>query len=134
MATPRTVLVVDDHTAHRQLLALVLGAHHLEVAHADDGFAALAYLQARTPDAIILDVHMPRMSGLEVGARIRGVQRLRNVPILVMTSAPTDEVRRAAEAFGAADVLAKPVSGTELRQRLSRLLGAAPPRTTVRAA
>lgn len=134
MALPRTVLVVDDHDAHRQLLALVLGAHHIEVAHAGDGFAALAYLQARTPDAIILDIHMPRMSGLEVGARIRRVQRLQDVPILVMTSDPTDEVRRAAATFGAADVLSKPVSGTELRRRLSRLLGAAAPRRRAHAA
>jgi len=134
MAHPRTVLVVDDHDAHRQLLALVLGAHRIEVAHAGDGFAALAYLQARTPDAIILDVHMPRMSGLEVGARIRRVQRLRDVPILVMTSDPSDEVRRAAATFGAADVLGKPVSGTELTRRLSRLLGATATRHAAQAA
>lgn len=121
MAHPRTILVVDDSEAHRRLLELVLHAHRYEVEAAADGEAALAYLQRSTPDAIILDVQMPGVTGIEVAARIRRLQRLRDVPILFMTSLPTDEVRQAARCCGALDVLAKPISGTDLRQRLSAL-------------
>lgn len=121
MPTHRTILVVDDAEPHRRLLELVLHAHRYDVAVAGDGEAALAYLQRSTPDAIILDVQMPGMSGLDVAARVRRLRRLRAVPILIMTSPPTDDVREAARRCGALEVLAKPISGTDLRRRLATL-------------
>lgn len=121
MPTHRTILVVDDAEPHRRLLELVLHAHRYDVAVAGDGEAALAYLQRSTPDAIILDVQMPGMSGLDVAARVRRLRRLRAVPILIMTSHPTDDVREAARRCGALEVLAKPISGTDLRRRLATL-------------
>lgn len=121
MPAPRTVLVVDDSEPHRRLLELVLHAHRYEVEAVADGESALAFLQRATPDAIILDVQMPGLSGLDVAARVRRLQRLRHVPILFMTSHASDEVRAAAARCGALDVLAKPIAGTDLRSRLATL-------------
>lgn len=125
MFRPKTILVVDDHDAHRKVLELVLGAHRYEVVSMRDGFEALTYLQAHTPDAIILDVHMPLLSGFDVGRRARRIARLRFVPILIMTAEADDSTRTEADAIGASRVLHKPIAGTDLRKALRELLGQA---------
>ncbi len=122
MTEPKTVLVVDDHEAHLRMLELVLHAHRYDVAVARDGFDALAYLQAHTPAAMILDVHMPHMSGYEIGRRARRLQRLRDVPILIMTAEPDASTAEAAASIGASGVLHKPIAGTDLRATLGSLL------------
>ncbi len=125
MRGPKTILVVDDHDAHRKVLELVLGAHRYEVVSVSDGFEALAYLQAHTPDAMILDVHMPLLSGFDVGRRARRIARLRFVPILIMTAMVDERTRTEADAIGAIRVLHKPIAGTDLRRALRELLGQA---------
>ena len=125
MPGPKTILVVDDHDAHRKLLELVLGAHRYDVVSMRDGFEALTYLQAHTPDAIILDVHMPQMSGFDVGRRARRIARLRRVPILIMTASADATIAAEAEAIGASRVLHKPIAGTDLRKTLRDLIGQA---------
>lgn len=125
MFGPKTILVVDDHDAHRTVLELVLGAHRYQVVSTRDGFEALTYLQAHTPDAIILDVHMPQLSGFDVGRRARRIARLRHVPILIMTAAADERTRIEADAIGASRVLHKPIAGTDLRKALRELLGQA---------
>ncbi len=114
--------MVDDHDAHRRLLEMVLGAHNYRVISASDGHEALTYLQFDTPDAIILDVHMPHMSGFDVARRVRRVTRLRAVPILIMTSAAGQETRERADEVGASGVIHKPIAGVDLDQRLRTLL------------
>jgi CheY-like chemotaxis protein len=123
MTRPKTVLVVDDHEAHRKVLELVLGAHRYEVLTAEDGFEALEVLAHATPDALILDVQMPGMSGFDLARRVRRLERLRSVPILVMTSLDDDATRAEAEAIGAHRLLAKPIAGTDLRRALQDLFG-----------
>jgi CheY-like chemotaxis protein len=125
MSRPKTILVVDDHDAHRKVLELVLSAHRYDVVSMRDGFEALTYLQAHTPDAIILDVHMPQMSGFDVGRRARRIARLRRVPIVIMTAAEDATTRAEAEAIGANRVLQKPIAGTDLRKTLREVLGQA---------
>lgn len=119
---PRTVLVVDDHDAHRRLLEMVLGAHNYRVVCACDGHDALTYLQSATPDAIILDVHMPHMSGFDVARRVRRLARLRRVPILIMTSEAGPDTPERAEEVGASGVVYKPIAGVDLDRRLRSLL------------
>ncbi len=125
-APPLRILVVDDHDTHRRILELTLRPPDFDVAGVRDGFAALAYLRDHTPDAILLDVHMPGMSGLEVGAAVRGLDGFAHVPILVMSSAVDEAIRQGAAAFGAAEVLAKPIPAPQLRRRLVELIGRGP--------
>lgn len=125
MNRAKTILVVDDHEAHRKVLELVLGAHQYQVVSVADGFEALTYLQGHTPDAIVLDVHMPQLSGFDVGRRARRIARLRHVPILVMTADADERTRAEADAIGALRVLHKPIAGTDLRRTLMEALGQA---------
>jgi len=122
MARPKHVLVVDDHDAHRKILELTLRVPDFEVTGVRDGFEALDYLRLHTPDAILLDVHMPGMSGLEVGVEVRRIDGMAEVPILVMSSEVNEHIRSRAAAFGAAEVLSKPIPAPHLRRRLHELI------------
>lgn len=124
-ATYRTILIADDHDAHTRLVELLLSAHRYRVVPARSGHDALSLLQSVTPDAIVLDVTMPRMSGFDVARRIRRVRRLEGVPILFLTSNEDAATRAEAEAVGAAALLRKPLAGSGLRTTLSQLFGSA---------
>ena len=119
--SPRTILVCDDNPAHVRLLELVLGAHNYDVVTTCDGHEALTYLQSATPDAIILDVQMPYMSGFDVARRLRRLTRLERVPILFLTSLDDATTQRQAAEVGAHALMSKPVSGSGLLGHLARV-------------
>ena len=78
------VLVVDDDRAVREALERALQLHGYEVALASDGDSALAAVESRTPDALVLDVMMPGLDGLDVTRRLRRQEN--RVPILLLTA------------------------------------------------
>ena len=118
---PVLVLLVEDNEDHAELLKRTLReATDLRIVHARDGEAALDYLGLSGPDAgqgrneipalVLLDLRLPRIDGLDVLRRIKAVQSLRPVPVVVLTtsSAPSDIAR--AYHLHANSYLAKPVS------------------------
>ena len=108
------VLIVDDHVSQLRLTELTLvrlGFRSLIAEHPRD---ALELLSTNTPDLIVLDVHLPDMSGIDIAGRIRGVARLRDIPILFMTGQKTRAVVEQAEWEGVRTVLQKPLNGQEL--------------------
>jgi len=114
------LLVVDDDAALREALALVLDLDGFEVTTAADGREAIRTLSAERPDAIILDVLMPGLDGLEVCRRIRaGGDR---TPVLMLTARAEVSERVAGLEAGADDYLAKPFAREELIARLRALL------------
>ncbi|MFT7583510.1 MAG: DNA-binding NtrC family response regulator [Myxococcota bacterium] len=107
-----TVLVVDDDAEHRRLLQrwLETAGHHVEV-H-DDGDGCLAALARTLPDVVLLDLHMPRVDGLEILPEI--VARNPRLPVVMVTSdTGVAQVVNAMQA-GAFDYLSKPVSREKL--------------------
>jgi CheY-like chemotaxis protein/anti-sigma regulatory factor (Ser/Thr protein kinase) len=90
------VLVVDDDPAFRQVLRGILAPHVAALAEAPDGPAALAALHAGPPDLVLLDLQIPPPTGREVLARMRGDHTLREVPVVVVTSATPTGAERAA--------------------------------------
>src|SRR5438045_45939 len=104
MTSRTTVLVADDDSALRFLLSRVLEIDGYEVTAAADGLEALDALLARRPDALVLDVDMPRLTGIELCRRLRGSGS--RLPILVLSGNP--ESRDAALRAGADDFLGKP--------------------------
>jgi two-component system response regulator MprA len=114
------VLVVDDEPAVRESLGRTLRFEGYEVAEAADGVDALAAVQSRGPDLVILDVMMPRMDGLEACRRLRSAQQ--HLPVLMLTARDDIGDRVAGLDAGADDYLVKPFALQELLARVRALL------------
>jgi len=114
------ILVVDDEPAVRASLERALSFEGYEVDLAADGAAALDRLAAAPPDAVILDVSMPRLDGLEVCRRMR--QAGDRTPVLMLTARDAVDDRVEGLDAGADDYLVKPFALRELRARLRALL------------
>jgi CheY-like chemotaxis protein len=84
-----TVLIVEDHDDSRMLLEDVLGQAGFRTLPAASGAEALRVLAAEVPDAIVLDLMLPWVNGVEVLATVRGIPALAKVPVLVVTATQT---------------------------------------------
>jgi two-component system response regulator MprA len=114
------LLVVDDDPSVREALALVLDLNGFEVTTAVDGREAMRTLSRDPPDAVILDVLMPGIDGLEVCRRMRATGN--RTPVLMLTARAEVSERVAGLEAGADDYLAKPFAREELVARLRALL------------
>ncbi|MHA6796746.1 response regulator transcription factor [Pseudonocardia bannensis] len=114
------ILVVDDDRAVRESLRRSLAFNGYQVELANDGHAALESVASQRPDAMVLDVMMPRLDGLEVCRRLRGSGD--ELPILVLTARDAVSDRVAGLDAGADDYLPKPFALEELLARLRALL------------
>lgn len=121
---PTRVLLIDDDTRMFELLAEYLGQNGITVSHAPDGGRGLAALEASTYDAVLLDVMMPGMDGLEVCKRIRARSR---IPVLMLTAKGDETDRVVGLELGADDYLPKPFGPRELLARLRAVLRRAQP-------
>lgn len=113
------ILVVDDDQAVRDSLARSLSYSGYEVVTATDGLEALAKLSAIRPDAVIMDVMMPRLDGLETTRMLRATGN--DVPILVLTARDAVNDRVDGLDAGGDDYMAKPFALDELLARLRAL-------------
>jgi two-component system response regulator MprA len=120
------ILVVDDDRAVRESLRRSLAFNGYDVTLAHDGQQALDAVAADRPDAMVLDVMMPRVDGLEVCRRLRGSGD--PLPILVLTARDAVSERVAGLDAGADDYLPKPFALEELLARLRALLRRRAPR------
>jgi two-component system response regulator HydG len=121
MARPRpTVLVVDDDDATRQGLIVLLESWGYQAAEAADGKAALAICNQQLPHAIVTDLMMPQMNGLEFIAAL-GAQ-VQQVGIIFVTGQATIDTAVQAIKLGAYDYLAKPLEPQRLREVLEKAL------------
>jgi two-component system response regulator MprA len=119
------VLVVDDDRAVRESLRRSLEFNGYAVSLAEDGAAALAGISGTNPDAIVMDVMMPRLDGIETTRALRSVGN--QVPILVLTARDAVGDRVEGLDAGADDYLTKPFALDELLARLRALLRRATP-------
>lgn len=126
------VLVVDDDPAMVGMVAMLLGSEGFEVATAYDGEAALRKVRDDTPDLVVLDMQLPRLSGDDVTRRIRETSSL---PIIMLTGRKEEEDKARLLELGADDYLTKPFGKKELVARvravLRRASGTATPRAPV---
>jgi two-component system, OmpR family, response regulator len=113
------VLIIDDDTRLYELLARYLGANGVSTTHAPDGRRGLAALDAGVFDAVLLDVMMPGLDGLEVCRRIREKSR---VPVIMLTAKGDETDRVVGLELGADDYVGKPFSPRELLARLRAVL------------
>lgn len=116
-------LVVDDSITVRRVTQRLLERNGLRVVTAKDGLDAMAVLQDKRPDVILLDIEMPRMDGYEVAAHVRGDPTLRDIPIVMITSRVGDKHRARAIELGVSDYLGKPYQESQLLRVLEPLVG-----------
>jgi two-component system OmpR family response regulator len=118
-ATAR-VLVVDDEQGIIDLVSMALRYEGLSVSAADSGRAALASINERRPDLLILDVMMPDLNGFEIMQRIATDEP--RIPVIFLTARQDLDDKRQGFALGADDYLTKPFSVEELMFRVRALL------------
>ncbi|WAB98556.1 Hpt domain-containing protein [Pseudomonas putida] len=113
------VMVVDDSVTVRKVTSRLLERHGMSVLTAKDGVDAMALLEEHRPDVLLLDIEMPRMDGFEVATRIRRDERLKDLPIIMITSRTGQKHRDRAMAIGVNDYLGKPYQESVLLQSIA---------------
>ncbi len=116
------VMVVDDSITMRKVTGRVLERHEYEVSTAKDGVDALEKLHERVPDLMLLDIEMPRMDGYELATLMKADPRLRDVPIIMITSRSGDKHRQRAFDIGVDRYLGKPYQEAELLVQIAEVL------------
>jgi DNA-binding response OmpR family regulator len=120
--TAPVVLVVDDDQRVLELLEIAFHAHGFKVVKAADGDEAIHRIASTRPDLLVIDVRLPKKSGLEVCEIIRRDPIDSRLPVIVVSGAAETEARLRAFTCGADDFVAKPFSPKELIARMRRLL------------
>jgi DNA-binding response OmpR family regulator len=116
------VLFADDNEDMRQMVRALLQASGHEVALAHDGPSALAAIDGREPDLLLLDVDMPHMSGFDVCRVVKGNPFTARIPVLMLTAEGDIDSKVQGFEAGADDYLPKPFDPRELRARVTALL------------
>ena len=127
MPVPAKILIVDDHElVRRALRSLLAEQRHWKIYEASDGQEAIEEIQRLKPDVAILDIVMPRMSGIEAAYEMRRL--VPDTKIILMSSHYTqDEAALLARLFGDGNFVAKSDAGTHLVPAINRVLSTESP-------
>lgn len=120
--TQNLIMVVDDSVTIRRVTERLLVKQGYRVMTAKDGLDAMAKLQTEHPTAVLLDIEMPRADGFEVATFIRNNERLRHVPIIMITSRSGDKHRDRAMQIGVNRYLIKPFQEDDLVRNLRAVM------------
>jgi len=121
----RMALVVDDSLSARRALAQAVEDAGLEVCTARDGLEAVALIEKRRPDILLVDLEMPRMNGLELTSHVRTQETTRTLPIIMVTSRSTSKHLQEARTAGVNIYMTKPFIEEELLRNIHSVLSAA---------
>jgi chemosensory pili system protein ChpA (sensor histidine kinase/response regulator) len=119
---PISVMVVDDSVTVRKVTSRLLERQGMDVILAKDGVEAIGLLQERRPDVVLLDIEMPRMDGFEVARQIRHDERLKRLPIIMITSRTGTKHQERAREIGVDRFLGKPFQENELLASIDDLV------------
>ena len=123
----QTILLVDDSATIRRMVRAALGSlTDLAFAEAGSGLQAIETLAVQPVQAIVLDLNMPDMHGLDVLKFLRSHQQYRQVPVMILTTRGDETSREVALEHGATEYMTKPFSPTALVSSVRALLGRAP--------
>jgi DNA-binding response OmpR family regulator len=117
------VLCIDDEPGVVELMSLILRSKNIQVDGANSGAEGLAAMRQNPPDAVLLDIMMPEMDGWEVYKRMRADEKLKNIPVIIVTARNSSfEEVIARERAGVNDYITKPFVPDEVRDSLNRVL------------
>jgi chemosensory pili system protein ChpA (sensor histidine kinase/response regulator) len=120
----RTIMVVDDSITIRKVTARMLERNGIHVILAKDGIDATNQLIDTKPDLMLLDIEMPRMDGFELATYIRNDDRLKDLPIIMITSRTGEKHKEKAMEIGVNQYLGKPYQEEELLRNINEILEA----------
>jgi len=120
-----TVLVVDDDPVIQKLLQVNFEMEGYRVITASDGLEGLEKARASHPNAVVLDVMMPKMDGLEVARTLKGDSATKAIPIILLSAKAQQADIQAGSSTGADDYLTKPFDPLELLDRVANLIAGA---------
>jgi chemosensory pili system protein ChpA (sensor histidine kinase/response regulator) len=123
----KRVLVVDDSLTVRKITSRLLDREGYVVLTAKDGVDALEQMREELPDVMLTDVEMPRMDGFDLTRNVRGDERMKAVPVIMITSRTADKHREHAQQLGVDVFLGKPYEEGELLRHIAALAKRAPP-------
>ncbi|PCI09034.1 MAG: hypothetical protein COB77_01055 [Gammaproteobacteria bacterium] len=118
----KTVMVVDDSITIRKITERMLKRYGIEVMLAKDGVDATSQLQDNVPDLMLLDIEMPRMDGFEVANFVRNDDRLKDLPIIMITSRTGAKHKEKALEIGVNQYLGKPFQEEDLLHHINDIL------------
>ena len=110
----RTILYIEDNEYNRKIVRQLLGRASYQLVEAVDGESGVALAQQLVPQLILMDVQLPKMSGLDATRMLKADPRTSGIPIIVITSFALSGDREKAAVAGADNYLAKPYSPREL--------------------
>jgi CheY-like chemotaxis protein len=122
VGTAASILIVDDYVDALEAWRLFLRAAGFEVRTAADGVAALEEALAHPPDLIVMDLELPRMSGLDVARALRERDETRDIPLIVATGYSHAQVLAQSKDVGVDSVIVKPCDPDHLVAEITRLL------------
>jgi len=117
-----TIMIVDDSITVRKVTTRLLERYEFQVITAKDGVDAVTVLADTMPDVMLLDIEMPRMDGFELATIIRHDERLKQLPIIMITSRTGDKHRERAEGIGVNRYMGKPYNEVDLLEAINSLL------------
>jgi CheY-like chemotaxis protein len=117
----RKILLVDDEAGFAELLKDLLEMDNYEVTTAENGEDGLEKLKSFTPDVIISDVVMPKMSGFEMFRQVKADQSLSTIPFLFITGFQDERVLSEARKIGVFGILRKPIDVEQIENRVKDL-------------
>jgi DNA-binding response OmpR family regulator len=116
------ILVADDDLLLAELLRHKLNQHGYQVTHVADGQAAVETAERDRPDLIVLDIMMPKLSGIEVLRQLMYMTETRDIPVIMLTARRKEQDVLQALQLGVEEYLVKPFSPDELLARLRKVL------------
>ncbi|MFJ5445673.1 response regulator [Methylobacillus methanolivorans] len=119
----KTILAVDDSGSLRQMVVFSLNAAGYQVIEAVDGEDAFNKAQTQVVDLVLTDQNMPKMDGLTLIKSLRSLSSYQKVPILMLTTESSDEMKALGKAAGATGWLVKPFDPKRLLDVVQRVIG-----------
>ena len=119
---PKTILTVDDSSTMRQMVGVTLKNSGFEVLEAADGVEALEkFRKSPTVDLVLTDLNMPRMDGLELTRQIRALASGRAVPIILLTTESSPDMKLQGKSAGATGWIVKPFQPNQLLEVIGKV-------------
>jgi len=120
----KVIMIVDDSITIRKVTSRMLERNGISVVMAKDGVDATTQLQETIPDLMLLDIEMPRMDGFELATYMRNDDKLKDIPIIMITSRTGEKHKEKAFAIGVNEFLGKPYQEEELMKNINKILSA----------